>query len=316
MAVFTHVTAEQLAQYLTQFDIGALVSFDGITEGVSNTNYKIVTSKAPYILTIFEERTRGEDIPFFINFMKHLHGQGIPCPDVIPANNGGQIVPLNGKPAIITSFLEGAWPQQQEIHHVTSVATCLARMHKAGESFKEQRANSMSTQTWRKLITACQKQSPAVPMLLKELDYIETKWPLHMPKGAVHADVFPDNVFFSGEKLTGVIDFYFACTDALVYDLMLTFNAWCFDPEGPNQQKIAAFLEAYQKERPLSGAELRWLTFFGRAAALRIIATRLYDWFHPVEGAIITPKDPSHYFNILGFHQSLAQTPQPQQQKQ
>jgi len=309
MAVFTQISEQQLAQHLEQFNIGKLVSFSGIAEGVSNTNYKIVTDRAPYILTLFEERTRTEDLPFFIHFMKHLHGKGIPSADVIAAVDGKEIIQLGGKPAIITSFLEGAWPQQIENHHITSIAACLARMHLAAGSFKEQRVNSMSMAAWRKLIEACKGKSPAVPALLTELDYIEKKWPLHLTKGAVHADLFPDNVFFSGEKLTGVIDFYFACTDVLIYDLMLTFNAWCFEPTGPNQQKITLFLEAYQKERPLSGTEMRWLTFFGRAAALRIVATRLYDWFHPVAGAVITPKDPGHYLNILSFHQSMGQRP-------
>jgi homoserine kinase type II len=309
MAVFTQISEQQLVQHLALFNIGKLVSFSGITEGVSNTNYKIVTDRAPYILTLFEERTRTEDLPFFINFMKHLHAKGIPSPDVIAAVAGKEVVTLGGKPAIITSFLEGAWPQQIESHHIASVAGCLARMHLAANSFNEQRANSMSMPAWRQLITACSGKSPVVPALLAELDYIETKWPLHLAKGAVHADLFPDNVFFSGEKLTGIIDFYFACTDVLIYDLMLAFNAWCFDATGPNAQKVELFFAAYQKERPMSGAEMRWLTFFGRAAALRIVATRLYDWFHPVPGAVITPKDPGHYLNILGYHQHMAQRP-------
>jgi len=180
-------------------------------------------------------------------------------------------------------------------------------MHLATESFKEQRANSMSMPAWRTLISACSGKADVVPFLLEELDFIEKKWPRHLFGGAVHADLFPDNVFFTGEKLTGVIDFYFACTDVFVYDLMLAFNAWCFEATGFNPQKARLFIEAYQKERPLSGAEQRWMNFFGRAAALRIIATRLYDWLHPVPGAVITPKDPGHYLNILRFHQSAAQ---------
>jgi homoserine kinase type II len=307
MAVFTHITAEQLAQHLTHFNIGKLVSFTGITEGVSNTNYKIITDRGPYILTLFEERTRKEDVPFFISFMKHLHSKGIPCPDVIATVDGKEIINLNGKPAIITSFLDGAWPQKIEDYHVAAVGTCLARMHLAAESFKEQRVNSMSMPAWRTLISACKGKTPVTPFLLQELDFIEKKWPLHLTKGAVHADLFPDNVFFTGEKLTGVIDFYFSCTDVFVYDLMLTFNAWCFEATGYNPQKAKLLLEAYQKERPLSGAEQRWMNFFGRAAALRIIATRLYDALHPVPGAVITPKDPGHYLSILRFHQSTAQ---------
>jgi len=304
MAVFTHISAEQLAQHLALFNIGKLVSFIGITEGVENTNYKLVTELGSYILTLFEKRTRAEDLPFFISFMKHLHDHGILCPDVICTAGGKKIITLSGKPAIITSFLEGSWPRKIEDFHVAAVGTQLARMHMAAETFREQRINSMSLPAWRTLIDACEGKTDLMPLLQKELDYIEKNWPRELPSGAVHADLFPDNVFFAGEKLTGVIDFYFACTDSFAYDLMLTLNSWCFEPAGLNKQKAALFLDAYQKDRPLTEAEKRSLTFFGRAAALRIIATRLYDWLHPIPDALILPKDPMQYVQILKYHQA------------
>ena len=275
MAVFTQISQEQLAQHLTQFNIGNLVSFVGITEGVENTNYKLVTAQGPYILTLFEKRTKAEDLPFFIAFMKHLHGKGIPCADVIAANDGKEIQSLGNKPAIITGFLDGAWPKKIEDFHADATGAALARLHLAAGSFKEQRPNTMSLPAWKTLIGACAGKTDLIPFLQKELDYIEKNWPQNLPSGAVHADLFPDNVFFTGEKLTGVIDFYFACTDSFAYALMLTLNAWCFEPSGLNKQKAALFLEAYQRERPLSTAEKQALNFFGRAAALRIIATRL-----------------------------------------
>lgn len=304
MAVFTHITAEQLVQYLAHFNIGELVSFEGINEGVSNTNYKIITTQDRFILTLFEERTRTEDLPFFIAFMKHLHDNGIPCPDVISTTDKKQIVALNGKPAIITSFLEGAWPRKIEDFHAVAVGTELARMHLAAGSFKEQRTNSMSLPTWKKLIGACAGKSELAPFLQKELDYLEKNRPQNLPGGAVHADLFPDNVFFAGQKLTGIIDFYFACTDSFAYDLMLTLNAWCFETSGLNKQKAALFLQSYQSVRSISDAEKQTLGFFGRAAALRIIATRLYDLLHPVPGALITPKDPQQYVDILKYYQN------------
>jgi homoserine kinase type II len=304
MAVFTQISQDQLAQHLALFDIGKLVSFIGITEGVENTNYKVITETGPYILTLFEKRTRTEDLPFFISFMKHLYKKGIPCPDVISTGNGKQIISLNGKSAIITSFLEGAWPRKVEAFHATAVGTQLARMHLATGSFKEQRINSMSLPAWKTLIGACMGKTDLMPFLQKELDYIEKNWPQNLPVGAVHADLFPDNIFFTGEKLTGVIDFYFACTDSFAYDLMLTLNAWCFEPSGLNKQKAKLFLEVYQRERLLNDDERQSLAFFGRAAALRIIATRLYDLLHPVPNAIITPKDPQQYVDILRFYQA------------
>jgi homoserine kinase type II len=303
MAVFTPISREQLEPYLTQFDIGQLVSFTGITEGVENTNYKLVTERESFILTLFEKRTKPEDLPFFIAFMKHLHTNGVSCPDVIAATDGKKITSLNGKPAIITSFLDGVWPRKIEDFHVAAVSTTLARMHLAAGSFKEQRINSMSLPAWKTLINSCTGKTNLAAYLQEELDYIGKNWPKALPAGAVHADLFADNVFFTGEKLTGVIDFYFACTDYFAYDLMLTLNAWCFEPAGFNKEKADLFLGAYQKERPLTGAEWKALPFFGRAAAMRIIATRLYDLLHPVPGAVITPKDPQQYVDILKYHQ-------------
>jgi homoserine kinase type II len=304
MAVFTHISEEQLAQYLLQFDIGRLVSFAGIAEGVENTNYKIVTDRGPYILTLFEKRTRAEDLPFFIAFMKHLYGQGIPCPDVIATRDEKQIVPLNGKSAIITSFLEGVWPRQIETFHAATVGRMLGRMHLAAGSFKMQRVNSMALPAWKSLIGSCGGKTDLMPFLQEELAYLEKNMPQGLPAGAVHADLFQDNVFFTGEKLTGVIDFYFACTDAFAYDLMLTFNAWCFEPSGLNKQKAVQFLAAYQKERPLTEDERKSLNFLGRAAAVRIVATRLYDLLHPPAGAVVTAKDPLQHVQILKFHQT------------
>ena len=304
MAVFTHISQEQLAQHLVLYEIGGLVSFDGINEGVENTNYKVLTQQNHFILTLFEKRTQPEDLPFFIALMKHLHGRGIHCPDVIAAKNGDTIVSFAGKPAIITSFLEGQGPRQIEDFHVSAVGQTLGKMHLAGQSFKMERHNAMSLPAWKHLIGRCVGKTDLQPLLQKELEYLRAHWPQDLPMGAVHADLFPDNVFFNGKDLTGVIDFYFACTDTFAYDLMLTLNAWCFELLGLNKHRAKLLLDAYQKERPLSEAEKKSLGFFGRAAAVRIIATRLYDWLHPVEGAVITPKDPQEYVRILKFHQT------------
>ncbi|MCE9507406.1 MAG: homoserine kinase [Alphaproteobacteria bacterium] len=310
MAVYTHITAADLTPYLKLFDIGALSTFSGITDGVSNTNYLLNTTQGKFILTLFEGRVHAEDLPFYISFMEYLHDQGIPCPHVVPGTSGEAVIPLNGKPAIITTFLDGSWPRQTESFHAAAVGKTLARMHRAGEKFKLQRSNTMSLPAWRELIESCGNKTDSIEpglasFLQQELDYQEQNRPQNLPAGAVHADLFPDNVFFTGQQLTGVIDFYFSCTDAFAYDLMLTLNAWCFDTAGkPDTQKSAALLEAYQKERPLSAAEKAALPLLGRAAALRIVATRLYDGLHPAPGAVVRAKDPLEYVRILKFYQT------------
>ena len=304
MAVFTHITEEQLIRHLAQFDIGALVSFTGIAEGVENTNYKLVTTQGAFILTLFEKRTRAEDLPFFITFMKYLHDKGISCPPVIAARNGAEIIPLNGKLSLITGFLEGGSVKSIEISHTASIGDLLAGLHRHGSSFDQHRDNTMSLPAWKMLISACEGKTDLTPLLQNELTYLAQHWPQNLPAGAVHADLFPDNIFFMGDKITGVIDFYFSCTEVFVYDLMLTLNAWCFEPSGLNMKKAAALLEAYQKKRPLTEAERKAMNFFGRAAALRIIATRLYDRLHPAPDAVVTAKDPSEYVRILEFYQT------------
>jgi homoserine kinase type II len=308
MAVFTSVSEEQLKAHLAQYDIGALVGFTGIEEGVSNTNYKIVTTgdsqgDIDFILTLFEERTPPESLPFFIAFMQHLYAKGIPCPDVIAAKNGDAIISLGKRPAVITSFLQGRGPKQIEPFHAAAMGQTLGQLHLAGMDFSLQRKSTMALPTWRSLIKQCEGKSDLVPFLQAELEYLERNWPQGLPGGAIHADLFPDNIFFMGRELTGVIDFYFSCTDVFVYDLMLTLNAWCFEDGAFNREKTSLFLKSYQQERALTEKEKAALTFFGRAAAVRIIATRLYDGLHVPFGALVTPKDPHEHVKILEYHQ-------------
>ncbi|MBI3441994.1 MAG: homoserine kinase [Proteobacteria bacterium] len=310
MAVYTRISATDLTQYLSLFDIGTLVSFEGITDGVENTNYCLTTTQGRFILTLFEKRVCEEDLPFFISFMNYLRDKGIPCPGVIAAKTGTTVIPFNKKPAIITTFLQGQWPQHLESFHGDAVGTTLAKMHLTGKNFSMRRANSVSLPLWRDLIDKCgdrasQLEQGLFTLLQQELSYQEKNWPQHLPTGAVHADLFPDNVFFTGQEITGVIDFYFSCTESFAYDLMLTVNAWCFDETGQlDNHMFSEMLEAYQKKRPLTASELKALPFFGRAAALRIIATRLYDWLHPVPGAVVKMKDPVEYVRILQFYQT------------
>jgi len=315
MAVYTHISEKDLALYLAQFDIGAPVSFSGIADGVENTNYRLVTTRGKFILTLFERRTKKEDLPFFLAFMTHLRDAGIPCPGVIPSRGGEDIAALNGKPAAITTFLEGLSPRRIEDFHAAAVGKILAQMHLAGKKFTARRDNALSLPAWRALIDLCGEKPEALerglsPLLKTELEWQEKNRPLDLPGGAVHADLFPDNVFFTGKEITGIIDFYFSCTEVFAYDLMLAVNAWCFDAAGQmNARRAAEMLDAYRKERPLSAPEREALPFFGRAAALRIIATRLYDRLHPAPGAVVRLKDPLEYARILQFYRAGGFTP-------
>lgn len=308
MAVYTHISASDLKKYINLFDIGDSVSFAGITEGVENTNYRLVTTQGDFILTLFEKRSKRDDLPFFIAYMKHLRGKGINCPAVIAAKSGETLVPFNGQPAIITTFLQGQWPKHPDAGHTQAVGTLLGCMHNAGQDFSMRRDNSMGPATWRTLIDACGSEAdnlePGLTSLLQtELTWQEKHLPQGLPAGTVHADLFPDNVFFTGKELTGVIDFYFACTETFTYDLMLTVNAWCFSGGQMDKAKSTALLGSYKKIRTLSEEETALLPFFGRAAALRIIATRLYDWLHRAPDAVVNVKDPMEYIQILKFYQ-------------
>lgn len=311
MAVYTHIDEARLKELLTKYDIGELVSYKGIAEGVENTNYFVETDRARFVLTIFEKRVAPEDLPFYIDFMRHLKKKGVPCPDILLTRDNRTISVIENKPAVIATFLDGEWPKQVLQHHCLTLGTTVGHMHKAVKDFTMKRRNTLSLPAWRALISACQDKADTVEKglyasLKAEIDFLEKAWPKYLPRGAVHADLFVDNVFFNGERLSGVIDFYFACTEYFSYDLMLTVNSWCFDRLGTfDKDKTAAILGQYNKVRPFTKSELRALPIFGRGAAMRIIATRLYDWLNPVPGAVVKAKDPMEHVRILRFHQSV-----------
>ncbi len=307
MAVYTQIDPEELKTALAGFDIGTFVSLEGIAEGVENSNYRLTTSSGLYILTLIEKRAKPDELPFYTGFMNYLREHGVPSARVI----GNRTFILAGKPALISEFLEGAWPKEIYVHHCQAVGEMLAPMHRFGRAFSMRRTNTMGFSAWKSLIHACADRADTLEkglfaMLDAELDYLQKNWPKYLPKGAVHADLFPDNVFFKDEKISGVIDFYFACWDTVAYDLMLAFNPWCFDWKGDlDLARSQAFLNSYNKARTLTKTELKSLPFFGRAAAVRIIATRLYDWLNPVEGALVRAKDPLEHVKILRFHQKV-----------
>jgi len=312
MAVYTRITENDLKDCLSRFNLGVLESFEGIADGVENTNYRLTTDKSRYILTLFEKRVNPEELPFYLSFMAHLQQARIACPAAATDRNGNRVFTISGKPAIITTFLDGQWPKDGiTAAHCAAVGAMLARMHNAVATFSIKRRNAMALPAWRSLIHATAAEADTLEENLfaeldAELDVLDKNWPRNLPRGAVHADLFPDNVFFTGTEISGVIDFYFACTDLFVYDLMLTLNPWCFDKNGTlDTERSATLLTAYHAVRPLSAAEIEALPLMGRAAALRIIATRLYDWFNPAKDALVTPKDPREHIRILRHHQQV-----------
>lgn len=312
MAVYTQVSDEDLARFVAEYDIGEVVSFAGIAEGVENSNFLVRTTKASYILTIYEKRVAPQDLPFFVGLMEHLAANGLRCPTPIRARDGEALRKLNGRPAAIVSFLEGLWPRRITAAHCAGVGEALARLHQAQQGFEMRRLNALSLTGWRSLVAACEARADEVKPGLgagikAELSYLEGVWPKDLPEGVIHADLFPDNVFFLGDRLSGLIDFYFACNDFLVYDLAICLNAWCFEPDHSlNVTKARLLATSYQKRRPLSAAEMKALPVLCRGSALRFLLTRLYDWLNHPEGALVRPKDPLEYWAKLQFHQRVS----------
>ncbi len=312
MAVYTEIADDEIDRFIAGYDIGAVLSFKGIAEGVENSNYLVVTETGPYILTLYEKRVDPNDLPFFIGLMEHLASRGLTCPQPVRNRAGEALGTLAGKPAAIVTFLKGMWIRRPRVDHCAAVGTALAELHLAGEGFTLTRRNALSVPGWRPLFERSAERGDSVmPGLVAaigaELGVLEATWPKDLPAGVIHADLFPDNVFFLANHLSGLIDFYFACNDFLAYDVAICLNAWCFEADGAlNVTKARALLGGYEKVRPLSDAERAALPILARGSALRFLLTRLYDWLNVPPGALVAPKDPLEYWRKLRFHQSVA----------
>ena len=310
MAVYTDVSSEDLAAFLADYDVGELLSYKGIAEGVENSNFLVHVSSGHFILTLYEKRVTAGDIPFFLALMEHLAARGITCPQPVKNRAGQALGALAGRPAALVTFLEGMWMRRPSARHCDALGDALARLHRAGADFSLTRANSLSVGDWRALydviaMRADEVQPGLKEIISRELDYLENAWPAGLPQGVIHADLFPDNVFFLGDKLSGLIDFYFACTDTLVYDVAICLNAWCFEADHSyNVTKGRDLLQGYMKVRALSPAEKAALPILCRGAALRFLLTRLEVWLDVPPGALLKPKDPQEYFRKLRFHQA------------
>lgn len=315
MAVYTEVTDDEVSAFIAEYDIGEVLACKGIAEGVENTNYLLTTEQGPFILTLYEKRVKAEDLPFFLNLMEHLAARGVPCPLPVRGRDGNALRRLAGRPAAVVTFLAGMWPRRPDLLHCSELGTMLATMHVAGAGFAMTRPNALSVDAWRPLLqhavgadgTDADQIRPGLGAeLAAELDHLEANWPARLPIGVIHADLFPDNVFFRSGRVSGVIDFYFACTDAYAYDIAICLNAWCFETDMSfNVTKARRLLNGYRKVRALEPRELEFLPLLARGAAIRFLLTRLYDWLHTPADALVTRKDPLEYLAKLRFHAGI-----------
>jgi homoserine kinase type II len=311
MAVYTDVTADDLNAFLADYDIGELLAYKGIAEGVENSNFLLHTGAGNFILTLYEKRVAEKDLPFFLALMEHLAARGINCPQPVKNRKGGMLGRLAGRPAAIVTFLDGLWIRRPGASHCAAVGEALARLHLASADFPQKRANALGIESWRPLYEHAKDRGDHVrpglcAEIARELDTLDACWPRRLPQGVIHADLFPDNVFFLGDTLSGLIDFYFACTDMLAFDVAICLNAWCFEADHAyNVTKGRALLNAYAKVRALSAEESAALPVLARGAAVRFLLTRLVDWLAVPDGALVRPKDPLEYYRKLRFHQSV-----------
>ncbi|MFQ5534841.1 MAG: homoserine kinase [Sphingomonadales bacterium] len=312
MAVYTEVNGDQLTAFLTQYDVGTPRTFKGIAEGVENSNYLLRTRSGSFILTLYEKRVEAADLPYFLDLMNHLAARGVRCPVPIRSRAGATALELCGRPAAIVTFLDGVPVHAPGSTHCAGLGKAAATLHRAGGDFPGKRPNDLSVSGWRPLFEACANEADKVEpglasLLSEELDYLEQNWPGGLPQGVIHADLFPDNVFFLDDRLSGIIDFYFACNDALAYELAVCLNAWCFRPDGSfDAANAQALMAGYQEVRPLLRGEKQALVTLARGAALRFLLTRLYDWLNQVDGALVKCKDPREYIPRLAFHRKVA----------
>lgn len=311
MAVYTEVTDEALNAFLGGYDIGRALSLKGIAEGVENSNYLLHVDSGPYLLTLYEKRVNEGDLPFFLGLMEHLARRGVNCPQPVRARNGEAIGRLAGRAAAIVTFLEGLSVRRPTVKHCGEVGSALATMHSAGADFTLRRPNALSLEGWPPLFEAAKARANEVaPGLAEEtaaeLAALQAIWPRDLPSGVIHADLFPDNVFFLGDKLSGLIDFYFACDDFLAYDLAVCLNSWAFELDGDfNVSKGRAMIDGYQSVRPLTAPEVEALPILARGSALRFMLTRLVDWLNVPPGALVKPKNPLEYLAKMRFHQRV-----------
>lgn len=315
MAVYTRLGAEEMAAIIEAFDVGTLVSAKGIAEGVSNSNWLIETQEADgaahrFILTMYETRTDIADLPFFLDLLDHLAARQCPVPRTVHDRAGASHRLHKGKALALIEFLPGVSVSEPTAEQARAVGAALAQVHLAVADFPASRENSLGLGAWKHLLGACGHEGlesirPGLARTVeRELDALSAHWPSDLPRSVIHADLFPDNVLMLGDKVTGLIDFYFACTDVTAYDIAVTHAAWCFTADGSRflPELSAALLQGYESVRHLAPAERAALPLLARGAAIRFLATRAYDWMNTPGDALVTPKDPVAFARRLEFY--------------
>lgn len=312
MAVYTHVDDDELETLLARYDAGELMSYKGIAEGVENTNYIVHTSKSQFILTLYEKRVDEKDLPFFLGLMEHLAAGGVTCPVPMRDGSGAYLGVLAGRPAALVSFLEGFCVHRPKPEHCAQVGAALARFHLAGDGFSLSRANALGVDGWQPLFESFRADAEQIApgleaLIVRNLSDLQDAWPRGLPGGVIHADLFPDNVFFLNDTLSGLIDFYFACNDAFAYDIAVCLNAWCFERDYAfNVTKGRALLHGYEQVRPLSAAERDAMPVLARGAAMRFLLTRCFDWLNTPKDAVVSLHDPNDYISRVRFHETVS----------
>ncbi|HYG25531.1 MAG TPA: homoserine kinase [Caulobacteraceae bacterium] len=310
MAVYTDITDEELEGLLAQYDLGPPIAFKGIAEGVSNSNFLLETQAGRFILTVYEKHFVESELPYFMQLMEHLADHGFPSATPIHARDGAVLKKVRGKPCALISFLPGLSARRPTAAHCREAGEGLAWLHVAGEGFAGRRPNALGQEHWARffhpLRGAAERLKPGLAETIEQdLATFAAGWPRGLPEGTVHADFFPDNVFFHEGKFAGAIDFYFACDDALAYDVAVALNAWCFEADGSfNLTAARNLLAGYEKRRALSDEERAALPMLAHGAAMRFFLTRLADWETTPEGALVRPKDPLEYERKLAVHRA------------
>ena len=309
MAVYTKITDKELAKFLENYNISQVISFQGIAEGVENTNYLIKTQESSYILTIYEKRVKSSDLPFFLGLMDHLASSNFPCPIPIHTKKGEILSFIANKPAALISFINGKIIDHPNENHCYQIGESIANLHITCKDFAKKRENSLLFDGWKKLIESCSERHSKISVDLEkkihaEYDFLSESWPTILPTGVIHADLFTDNAFFTNDKLSGIIDFYFACNDFFAYDIAICINAWCFNNNIQfNIKNSESLINGYQKIRKLTQEEKQYMPILFRGAAFRFFLTRLYDLNNYKKGAFVKPKDPMEFWKILSYHQ-------------
>jgi homoserine kinase type II len=314
MAVYTKISEKNLKDFFLKYNIGKIINYKGIPEGIENTNYFIKTEKSKFILTLYEKRVEEKDLPFFISLMKNLFDKKFFSPEPIINKNGSYISEVSGKKAAVVSFLEGSSKKKLSPDNCYSVGVKTAKLHMITKNLSIKRENRLSVNSWRKIYNNVKKNCSKIHLNLsdiieKNLDDIEKNWPQNIPSGIIHADLFPDNIFFKDNKLSGIIDYYFSCYDFYAFEIAICLNALCF--EGINENlsfnvtKAKKFIDGYSSLRVLTEKEKNSLKILCKGAAIRFLLTRVFDYLNLTEGAIVTVKDPIEYLKRLQFHDGV-----------